>query len=149
MWFIKHGVKTLCVEGSNDAVQRSMIPDADSKVIEHDFSQGPWWPADTYSACWAVEFLEHVSLQFQFNYLTAFRKCALIFATSSRWGGWHHVEVHHHDWWVRKFNTVGFVYDDILTKEVRKIAEQERGAKIESPTGKDYRASHVEVNMKV
>jgi hypothetical protein len=90
MWFRTHGVKTLCVEGSHDAVEHSLLPA--ELVVEHDFSRGPWWPEDTYSACWVVEFLEHVNVQFQFNYLTAFRKCAVIFATSSVWGGVSHLE---------------------------------------------------------
>jgi hypothetical protein len=84
-WFQTHGVEALCVEGSHDAVTQSLLEA--SSIVEHDFSRGPWWPEETYSACWAVEFLEHVSMQYQFNYLTAFRKCALIFATSSVWGG--------------------------------------------------------------
>lgn len=61
LWFHLHGVDVLCVEGSHDAVERTMLPDPTNQVVEHDFSRGPWWPENTYSACWAVEFLEHVS----------------------------------------------------------------------------------------
>lgn len=57
------------------------------------------WPDDSYDACWSVEFLEHVSRQYFKNYINTFRKCALIFATSSVWGGYHHVEVHPDYWW--------------------------------------------------
>ena len=92
-WFWTHGVDVLCAEGSHDAVERTMLPDPDKQIVEHDFSRGPWWPEKTYDAVWAVEFLEHVNLQFQFNYITAFRKAALLFVTSSRNGGWHHTEV--------------------------------------------------------
>jgi hypothetical protein len=41
-----------------------------------------------------VEFTEHVGRNYQPNYITAFRKAALIFVSHSLWGGWHHVEVH-------------------------------------------------------
>jgi 2-polyprenyl-3-methyl-5-hydroxy-6-metoxy-1,4-benzoquinol methylase len=61
LWFHLHGVDVLCAEGSHDAVERTMLPDPANQVVEHDFSRGPWWPEKTYSACWAVEFLEHVS----------------------------------------------------------------------------------------
>lgn len=91
-WFVTHGLRTQCVEGSHDAVERSMVPDKASVVVEHDFSRGPWWPGQTFDAVWAVEFLEHVNLQYHFNYVAAFRKAAILMVTSSRWGGWHHVE---------------------------------------------------------
>jgi len=59
-WFALQGARVLCVEGSHDAIEKSIltevVPDG---VVEHDFSRGPWWPGDTYDAAWAVEFLEH------------------------------------------------------------------------------------------
>jgi len=64
LWFLLHGVESLCVEGSHDAVQRTILPDPEHQIVEHDFSRGPWWPDKTYDACWAVEFLEHVSYVF-------------------------------------------------------------------------------------
>jgi hypothetical protein len=89
------------------------------------------------------------SLQFQYNYITAFRKCALIFATSSIWGGWHHTEVHEHEWWVRKFSAYGFVYDDALTQEIRTVARQEGATNRKAPNGKRYFAAHVSRSVKV
>ena len=60
-WFVLHGVEALCVEGSHDALEKTMLPDPSTQMVEHDFSRGPWWPAKTYDAVWCVEFLEHVS----------------------------------------------------------------------------------------
>jgi Methyltransferase domain len=60
-WFVMHGVDALCVEGSHDAREQTMLPDPNKQMVEHDFSRGPWWPAKTYDAIWCVEFLEHVS----------------------------------------------------------------------------------------
>jgi 2-polyprenyl-3-methyl-5-hydroxy-6-metoxy-1,4-benzoquinol methylase len=59
-WFVMHGVDALCVEGSHDAREQTMLPDPNKQMVEHDFSRGPWWPAKTYDAIWCVEFLEHV-----------------------------------------------------------------------------------------
>lgn len=56
------------------------------------------------------------------NYHTAFRKAALIFATHSNWGGWHHVEVHDDDWWRTKMESSGFVYSAALTHQMRTAA---------------------------
>ena len=51
-WFVLHGVDAMCVEGSHDAIERSIIPEANERLVEHDFSRGPWWPAKTFDAAW-------------------------------------------------------------------------------------------------
>jgi hypothetical protein len=149
-WFLKHGVDILCAEGSHDAYEKTFLPDPATQMVEHDFSRGPWWPEKTYDAAWAVEFLEHVNVQYHFNYITAFRKCALLFVSSSRWGGWHHVEVHQDEWWIRKYEAYGFHYDESLTQKVRSIAsEEKRNATAIAPNGKSYNAQHIWLSMKV
>ena len=145
-WFLYHGVRALCVEGSHDAVEKTLLPDPERQLVEHDFSRGPYWPADTYDAAWAVEFLEHVGVNYHFNYVSAFRKAALLFVTSSRWGGWHHVEVHDDPWWIRKYESYGFRYSKELTDELRQLARFENGI---GPTGKRFRAGHISLSMKV
>ena len=84
-WFVTHGLRTECVEGSHDALAQSMVPDP-SILTEHDFSRGPWWPAQTFDAVWSVEFLEHVGVPYHYNYMATFRKAAILLVTSSRWG---------------------------------------------------------------
>jgi SAM-dependent methyltransferase len=149
-WFWKQGVRVLCVEGSHDAIQRTLLPDPATQVVEHDFARGPWWPNDTYDAVWCVEFLEHISRQYHYNYMTTFRKAAIIFATSSRWGGWHHVEVHPDDWWIAKMESYGFQYDAKLTDQIRKSAWTEsRNDTAIGPDGHRYGAAHVSSSMKV
>jgi hypothetical protein len=149
-WFLKHGVDILCVEGSHDAYKKTFLPDPATQMVEHDFTRGPWWPEKTYDAVWAVEFLEHVNVQYQFNYITAFRKSALLFVSSSRWGGWHHVEVHSDEWWIRKYESYGFRYDEVLTENVRKIASAEkRNATAIAPNGRRYNPQHIWLSMKV
>lgn len=149
LWFLKHGADILCVEGSHDAVQKSMLPDVSTQVVEHDYSRGPYWPEKTYDAVWSVEFLEHVNLQFHFNYIQSFRKAALIFVTSSRWGGWHHTEVHPDQWWIRKYEAYGFRYSESLTNEIREVARQESVSKIVAPNGEFYNPVYLYSSLKV
>lgn len=138
-WFITHGLEyVVCAEGSHDAITQSLVPNITNipnrtrwELVEHDFSRGPWWPSRTVDAAWCVEFTEHVGRNYQQNYYTAFRKAALIFVTHSNWGGWHHVEVHNDDWWRVKMEAAGFVYSDILTKEMRGKAGQDKLKRIE------------------
>eukprot|EP00957_Ditylum_brightwellii_P092498 7044000-Ditylum_brightwellii.AAC.1 len=49
-WFVLHGVDAMCAEGSHDAIERTIIPEPDKRLVEHDFSRGPWWPEKTYDA---------------------------------------------------------------------------------------------------
>lgn len=147
-WFYEHNATVLCVEGSQDAIQNSFLPR--HLIVEHDYTRGPWWPQETFDAAWSVEFLEHVSRQYHFNYVSTLRKAALLFVTSSRWGGWHHVEVHPDDWWIRKFEAYGFRYDEQLTKQARQWAGEERGNSSNvGPNGKPYFPQHIVISLKV
>lgn len=119
-YFLSQGVDVLCVEGSSDAVSRSLMPK--SRIVEHDFSLGPWWPSQTYDAIWSVEFVEHVGRQYMDNYMPIFKKAALVFVTSSGNGGWHHVEVHEKWWWRGRMAAEGFVFLNDLTKQIRQHA---------------------------
>lgn len=134
-WFYFHGCDVICAEGSHDAWERSVLPDKENQMVLHDFSRGPWWPEKTYDAAWSVEFLEHVSVNYHYNYVTAFRKAALVFVTASKGHGWHHVEVHKNDWWIRKYESYGLKYDAALTEQARDIAKS---------TKKDYKSPHGE-----
>eukprot|EP01083_Nonionella_stella_P074596 202401_1 len=129
------------------------------RLVEHDFSLGPYWPEDTVDAVWSVELLEHISRNFQPNYLTAFKKAALLFVTHSNWGGWHHTEVHDDTWWRARMEMYGFVYSEDYTKRVRQIGHKETQARIRFPVNvtKDdvntgnriYDAHHIKSRMLV
>ena len=110
---------------SHDATTQSLLKP--EHVVEHDFSRGPWWPEKTYDAAWSVEFLEHVDVgrpyMYMLNYLHVLKKAALIFATHSQWGGWHHVEVKKDTWWRNRMEAQGFVYSENLTNEMRNVAK--------------------------
>ena len=57
------------------------------------------------------------------NYIPALHKAALLFVTSSAWGGWHHVEVHEEWWWRNRMEAQGFKYSMDLTQLARQQAE--------------------------
>jgi len=149
-WFDIHGVEVLCAEGSHDAVTKTMLRSPQTQIVEHDFSRGPWWPSKTIDAVWCVEFLEHVGRNFHLNYIPAFRKAAFIFVSHSRWGGWHHVEVHETGWWVAKMEGYGFVYSPFFTQKVKDEAKREKKDQVMSPKANEtYNAQHVWLNMMV
>ena len=81
---------------------------------------------------------------------STFRKAALLFVTSSRWGGWHHVEVHMDPWWIRKYESYGFIYDADLTAQVKKwVGDERSNSKLLAPNGEKYNAQHVSISLKV
>lgn len=128
--FLQRGAKVLCVEGSHDAVQHSLLPL--DLVVEHDFTRGPWWPNETYDAVWSVEFFEHVGRPHMLNYLPILRKAALLFVTASGFGGWHHVEIHNQNWWRSRLEAQGFVFSEYYTKLIRAYATDGRQSKFDS-----------------
>lgn len=138
-YFFKKGVKVLCIEGSHDAIQQSLLPT--QMIIQHDFTLGPWWPNTTYDAVWSVEFVEHVGRHYMRNYLPVFRRASLIFLTYGTHGGWHHVEVRDEWWWKARFQAQGFIYSEDLTKAARKYAKFGRKA--------EFEAQHIIYNMLV
>ena len=141
LWFLLHNVDATCVEASKHAIRDTVIPQEvikDGKLVEHDFTLGPWWPTETVDAIWAADFVQQVSLNYQGNYLTAFRKAALIFMTVPQNPGWHHVEVHSHNWWIRRLTSHGLQYDDQLTRELRKVASEEVMSHAQSPDRSEY-----------
>ncbi|KAG7373409.1 methyltransferase domain containing protein [Nitzschia inconspicua] len=144
-WFHLHGANAKCVEGSHDAWEQSLIPN--ELRTEHDFSRGPWWPSETVDAVWCVELLEHVGRNFHKNLMPAFRQAAFLYVTHSVWGGWHHVEVHSSDWWIARFQSFGFVYNEYLTKQIKDVASSHR--EDPAPNGKTYNAQHIWTNMLV
>ncbi len=142
-WFYLQGLDVQCVEGSKDALKQSVLKkiagnstNGDHKhsyVVEHDYTRGPWWPAKTVDAIWSVEFLEHVSRQYERNYIATFKKAAFLFVTHTKWGGWHHAEVHKSDWWINRFEMYGFKYSESLTEKARKVVFDEKSERIPFP----------------
>jgi SAM-dependent methyltransferase len=142
--FLDRGARVLCVEGSHDGVQQSLLPS--DLIVEHDFARGPWWPEETFDVAWSVEFLEHVGRPYMLNYMPIFKKSALIFVTSSGFGGWHHVEVHAHWWWRARFEAQGFIFSQELTDLARKFASD--GFHIDKSLG-EFQAQHLIHGLRV
>eukprot|EP01031_Cornospumella_fuschlensis_P041306 gene41306-50413_t len=117
-YFYERGVRVTCVEGSSDAVKQSLLPP--DVIVHHDFSLGPWWPAQTVDVAWSTEFVEHVGRQYMPNYMPIFKKAAIVMISTVGWGGWHHVEIHAPWWWIARMEANGFIYSKALTDKCRK-----------------------------
>jgi 2-polyprenyl-3-methyl-5-hydroxy-6-metoxy-1,4-benzoquinol methylase len=119
-YFRENGARVLCIEGSHDAVEHSLLPA--TSIVEHDFTRGPWWPQETFDALWCVDVLEHIGRQYFENIVPTLKKSAILFLSISNNGGWHHVEVRQSWWWKAKLESLGFVYSQDLSKQIRDVA---------------------------
>jgi hypothetical protein len=60
------------------------------------------------------------------------------------------VEVHQDEWWIRKYESYGFRYDDTLTQKVRSLAREEKdNVTAIAPNGVSYNPQHLWLSMKV
>jgi 2-polyprenyl-3-methyl-5-hydroxy-6-metoxy-1,4-benzoquinol methylase len=156
-WFYLQGIQTQCVEGSKDAIKRNIFRklvakdglDPNKMVVEHDFTNGPWWPAQTVDAIWSIEFLEHMSRPYQKNYIATFKKAALVFVSHSVFGGWHHTEVHSTEYWIERFEMQGFKYSKSMSNKAHTIIANEAFTNIPFPTGGKYNGQRMRNNFMV
>ena len=117
--YIKNWNDVLCIEGSHDAIQHSLVKNI---TIQHDYSLGPYWSENIYDMAWSVEFLEHVNASFMDNYMATFKKAKLILISAApHKPGWSHLNPQKKEYWIDIFEQYGFIYDDNLTKICRKI----------------------------
>jgi hypothetical protein len=72
---------------------------------------------------WCVEFLEHVEEKYIPNIMDTFRRCKIVVATHALpgdTGGWHHVNLQSPEYWIKKFEDEGFIYDELKTLRLKK-----------------------------
>ncbi|GAB5362327.1 hypothetical protein AAMO2058_000787400 [Amorphochlora amoebiformis] len=122
-WFLDHGCRVRCAEATDEGISTTVLPKREL-ITQHDYTQGPWWPQETFDAVWSVEFLEHVHEDYMDNWFATMRASHYVFTSHSKWGGHHHVAIHHDWWWIEKFASRGFEYLPELTEIVRNLSRR-------------------------
>ena len=117
-WFDEYGFEVLGVEGHPKAVAASRVP---GRIVQHDFSKGPWSPEREFDLCVCTEFAEHVEAEFEENWMVSLDKCKylLLAAAPPGQGGYHHVNEQPDEYWIRRFQSRGFVWDSDITNRLR------------------------------
>lgn len=94
--------------------------------IIHDFTIGPL-KVDVRDFCWSVEFVEHVEEKHMDNYFSVFSSCKVVMITASQqFSGHHHVNVKLMTYWVKQFETRGFVLNEADTLYIRNKSSMKR-----------------------
>jgi 2-polyprenyl-3-methyl-5-hydroxy-6-metoxy-1,4-benzoquinol methylase len=117
-WFHEYGFDVLGVEGHPNAIEASLVP---GRIIQHDFSKGPWVPGRAFDLCICTEFAEHVEAEFEENWMVAVDKCnyLLLAAAPPGQGGYHHVNEQDDQYWIERFKSRGFIQDKEITSQLR------------------------------
>ncbi|HEY0006852.1 MAG TPA: methyltransferase domain-containing protein [Pyrinomonadaceae bacterium] len=108
------GIKAVGVDGDPRMARDSPV------IIEHDYTRKPLYLGE-FDLGWAVEFLEHVEEEYIPNFMETFLCCKHVFVTAAIPGqpGYHHVNCQWGDYWIEKFTTAGFTFDEEATAGVR------------------------------
>ena len=112
-FFAGLGCRVLGVEG---------VPQAKPAIARHDYTLGPYRPADSFDLGWCCEFVEHVRAEFVPNFLATFgavRSLLLLTHAFTGQDGYHHVNCQPSDYWIERVEGVGFRFDPALTAECR------------------------------
>lgn len=123
-YFKDKGLDALGIEGSSIVIDGSPNKEL---LVKHDYTLGPYIPEKNYDAIWSCEFVEHVEEKYVQNFLETFKVCKYVFMTYSepKWstGGYHHVNCKDQNYWNEKLSSVGFVWNEEKSKELRNIAK--------------------------
>lgn len=124
-YYQNKGVEVMGVDGSPSAIRDSILP---SKTTKHDYAQGTWTPDKTFDLIWSSEFLEHVEEKHLPHFMATFQSAKkYIFVTFAVPGqkGHHHVNLQFADYWIEKFEQIGFTYDETLSLQARNLLPHE------------------------
>lgn len=100
----------------------------DVKITIHDFTENKYEHGKKFDFGWSCEFLEHVDERFMENYMNSFQACKYIFVTYAPKGkvGHHHVNCQDQEYWINKFSSFGFEYDEERTSKARELSTMGR-----------------------
>ena len=120
-YFKDHGCRVTGIEGSPTAVRDSAIP---GDVVQYDYCDGPYIPAEAVDLIWSAEFVEHVEERFAGNFLTTFESATrylMITYAAPGQGGHHHVNEQPEAYWLDRMSEIGFQKDAVLTSQARAL----------------------------
>lgn len=114
-YFASEGCAALGVEG---------VPQHHERIVEHDYTSGPFAPDIDFDLAWSCEFVEHVDEACVDNFLATFACARTVLMTHAEPGqdGHHHVNCQPAGYWIEKLNAIGYRLDDRLTLQTRTLA---------------------------
>ncbi len=99
------------------------IRQEDRDIVVHDYTQAPFYPHDHFDLCWCCEFVEHVEIEYEENFLATF-ECARIVAMTHGLpgqGGHHHVNNQSPEYWIMRLGMHGFKLNRPATRRAKEL----------------------------
>jgi SAM-dependent methyltransferase len=122
-YFRDLGCRTVGVDGSPQAFRDSRAPECHHL---HDFVDGPFLLKDGFDLVWSCEFVEHVEERYLSHILETFaqsiRYLMLTYADVGQ-PGWHHVNCQDREYWIKALKSIGFQWNEELTRRSREVAK--------------------------
>lgn len=115
-YFEMLGVDAVGVEGTEQPDQ--------PRLVQHDYTTGPYDPGRMFDLGWCCEFVEHVDESYEQNWLTTLACGRIVLLTHGEPGqpGHHHVNLHYAPYWVGRLAEHGLYFDEALTIKTRELA---------------------------
>lgn len=119
-YFFEKKIEVLGIEGYVPAIESSVIKE---KIYVHDYVMSEFIPDQIYDIAWCCEFVEHVEEKYMENFMRTFDMCKVVAMTHALPGqpGYHHVNCQTHDYWIEKFKSRGFKYNEQLSIDCRNL----------------------------
>lgn len=117
-WFQARGCEVLGVEG---------LPlNEDSRIVEHDYTLGPYKPKRKFDLAWSCEFVEHIETPYIPNFIATFQSARIVMMTHGLYwqAGHHHVNCQRPEYWLDIMKASGFTLLGRETIESRDRALQ-------------------------
>lgn len=121
-WFADRGLDVLGVDGHPAAIAAARLP---GRVVQHDFTTGPWEPPRPFDLGISTEFVEHVEPRFEPNWIAAARCCRYLMMSHALpgQGGMHHVNEQTSEYWIERMEAAGFEHMANVTAGLRRTCE--------------------------
>jgi SAM-dependent methyltransferase len=120
--YLSNNIDAWGIENSSIAISNSLVKE---RIIKHNLKR-PLNLNKEFDLVWCFEVIEHIHPDFESNFLKTLcnhSKKILISAARPGQGGHGHFNEQEPEYWINKFNKLGYKYDDVFTLKVRSTME--------------------------
>lgn len=123
-------IETLGLEGCQQVINYHYVRD---KVIKHDFLDERYYRSGKYDLVWCCEVAEHIDAYYAHHLIeTLVHNCGKVLGFCSApdgCGGYHHVNCHNPDYWIKIIEKEGLVYDQYITTHAKDLCKEKANLK--------------------
>ncbi len=122
MYYLNNNIDALGVENSAIAIAQSP---AKEKILKHNLNKELNLQKQ-FDLVWSFEVIEHIHPDYEFNFLktlTNHSNRIILSAARPGQGGHGHFNEQEPEYWIKKFNLLGYKYESELSEKLKKTEE--------------------------